>query len=190
MKLAVNLNASLRFCALAIVLCATLLGAVRYGSLPAIAASDASGIAKISAYAGTWTSRIVHYTTAYSKARVETTTVRNDCWRSADFYVCNQFVKGESVALLVYTYDAKDALYHIQVVPKDGSAPNAPGTLTIVGNTWTFPWQDKDNDKTVYIRIINVFTDPRTIVFHEEFSLDNIHWTKTADGNEHRVPTP
>lgn len=168
--------------ALAIFLCAA-------SSATVAAQTHGSGIEKISSYAGTWTSRIVHYATKYSKARVETATVRNDCWRSADYYSCHQFVDGRSSALIVYTYDAKHRLYHTHAIPQDGN-PAPSGLLTITGNTWMFPWQDRDGGKTVYVRIVNVFRNPRTIDFRQEFSLDNTHWTKTADGVEHRTATP
>ncbi|MDQ2679493.1 MAG: hypothetical protein M3Y21_00495 [Candidatus Eremiobacteraeota bacterium] len=151
--------------------------------------SRAAGIATISAYAGTWHSHIEHYKTAYSKARVEDTNFRNDCWRSAGYFACDQFVNGPSAALIVFTYDPKGDVYHTYTVPTDGS-PAGSGKLIIAGNTWTFPWQDEDNGKKVYARVVNVFRDPNTIEFRSEYSLDNTHWIITGRGIEHRVSTP
>ena len=147
----------------------------------------AAGLDAIAIYNGQWHSDVTHYKTAYSKAREETSDVRNDCWRSAAYYVCDQFVSGISVALIVYTYDSKKNIYHPRPVMPDGSSPSS-GTLLIAGNTWTYPWQDKDGSKTVYIRIINTFLDRNTIQFRQEFSYDGAHWTVTARGLEHRVP--
>ncbi len=146
----------------------------------------AAGIDTISAYAGSWKSHIVHYKTTYSKPRIEDTSLKNDCWRSGGYFACDQFVDGPSAALIVFTYDGKNDIYHTYTVPTDGS-PAGSGKLIISGDTWTFPWQDKDNGKTVYERVVNIFHDPNTIEFREEFSLDQSHWTVTARGLEHRT---
>ena len=158
-------------------------------SWAAAATNPPDAIGKIGVYAGAWKSRIVHYRTTYTKARIENLAVRNDCWRSSSYYVCDQFVNGKSAAFIVYTYNASQRLYHLQVISKDGNPPVA-GVLTIQGNTWTFPWQYQDKGKMVFIRIVNVFPNRDTIDFHEAFSFDQIHWTATADGIERRVPSP
>ncbi len=156
-----------------------------FAALPTIAAR-ANGIDTVMAYAGTWQSHIVHYKTAYSKARIEDTHLRNDCWRSAGYFACNQFVNGPSKALVVFTYDATRKMYHTYAVPVDGT-PASSGTLFISGDTWTFPWTDHDKGKTVYGRVINIFHGPDTIEFRQEFSYDQAHWTVAARGSEHRV---
>lgn len=56
----------------------------------------------VGAYAGDWQAYIRHFDTRYSKPAEETTTLRNECWRSAEFQVCHQFVDGRSTALIVY----------------------------------------------------------------------------------------
>lgn len=149
-------------------------------------AAQPEPIDAIMAYQGTWNATITHYKTKYSNPRSETSVVRNNCWRDGGYAACHQIVNGKSGALIVYTYDAPARVYHTHVVPPDGGAPST-GALLIDGNTWTFPWQDKDDGKTVYLRILNVFTDSSTIQFREEFSLDDVHWTRAADGIEHRV---
>ena len=146
----------------------------------------AAGLDAVSAYAGTWKTHIVHFKTMYSKARTETTILRNDCWRSAQFYACDQLVNGVSSALVVYTYDAKNNRYRTRIVTPNGEAPGG-GTLLIEGKRWTYPWQDKDGSKIVYIRIVNTFVDPDTIRFRQEYSYDRTHWTITARGTEHRI---
>lgn len=165
---------------------APVLLAVLFAAAAATPTARAAGIDTISAYAGTWQSHIVHYKTAYSKARTEDTHLRNDCWRSAGYYACDQFVDGPSKALIVFTYDAAHDVYHNYAVPTDGS-PASSGKLLIVGNTWTFPWQEQDNGKTVYARVVNIFHDANTIEFREEYSLDQKHWTVTGRGIEHRI---
>jgi len=70
-------------------------------------------IGKISAYAGTWKSETEHFNTKFSKARKESASLRNDCWRSGAYYSCHQFVNSKPSALSVYTYNEKDNVYKI-----------------------------------------------------------------------------
>jgi hypothetical protein len=149
-------------------------------------AASPQGLDRIVAYKGTWKSTIVHYETKYDKAHSETATVRNDCWRSAGYFACDQFVNGPSKALVVYTYDPARRTYTTYDVPTDGR-PASSGTLTIAGNTWIYPWQTKDGGKTTYFRVVNVFRSPATIAYKSQFSADNVHWTTSAEGMERRV---
>ncbi len=136
---------------------------------------DAHGIEKIAAYAGTWKIVIDHVATPYSKAGHEETTLRNDCWRSGGYFACNQYVN-----------DAKADRYTSYPVPPDGSEAGK-GVLEIRGNTWTYPWETKDGDKTTYFRVVNVFTAPDTIEFRQEFSTDKVIWTPMAHGREKKI---
>ena len=147
------------------------------------AETDSGAIAKLAAYAGTWKLEVEHLATPSSKASKETSTVRNDCWRSAGFYACNQFVEGESKALIVFTYDAKSDAYHTNVVAPDGSSAGS-GKLLITGNTWIYPWEETENGKTTYYRVVNVFTASDTIQYSRESSPDKVTWTASAKGLE------
>jgi len=71
-------------------------------------------------------------------------------------------------------------------VPTDGSAATS-GELLISGDTWVYPWQDKDGAKTVYLRVVNTFVDSDTIRYRQEFSLDKRHWTVASTGIERRL---
>src|SRR5271165_1931247 len=144
-------------------------------------AAEPAGIDKILAYKGTWKIETEHFQTRFSKAAKESSTLRNDCWRSAGFFVCDQFVDGESKDLIVFTYDAAEGIYHSYSVPAAGG-DGGGGKLIIKGNVWTFPWQDKQDGKTVYFQVVNTFTTPGTIEYRQEFSEDNVHWTVTARG--------
>lgn len=144
------------------------------------------GVDALAVYAGTWRIHIVHYKTQYSKARSETSVLTNDCWRSRGFYACDQIVDGVSRALIVYTYDAKAGIYRSHVLQPDGSPPSS-GTLSIVGNVWTFPWQDKDGTRTVYLRVVNTFVGPNRIAYRQEYSYDNVSWVRTASGGDSRL---
>ena len=71
-------------------------------------------------------------------------------------------------------------------VPVAGSQGGG-GKFTIKGNVWTFPWQVKQDGKTIYFQVLNTFTTHSTIEYLQEFSEDNVHWTVTAKGIEHKV---
>jgi hypothetical protein len=163
-----------------------LLAAVVITALAVPTGAQAAGVDAIAAYAGTWDVNVTHYQTKYSKPRREHSTLHNDCWRSADYYACDQIVDGQSRALLVFTYDAKQNVYHSYVIPQDGSDAHK-GTLLISGSTWTYPMQDKDGGRTVYIRIVNGWDNPSTIRFRQEFSYDRKTWTLAASGIEHKT---
>src|SRR5271165_4628168 len=81
---------------------------------------EARGIDKLSAYAGTWKTETEHFDTKFSKARKDSTTLRNDCWRSGGYYCCHQFVDDKAAALIVYTYNEKSDAYKSYVIPSDG----------------------------------------------------------------------
>lgn len=150
------------------------------------AAAEPAGIEKIAAYQGTWKIETEHFNTRFSKAAKESSTLHNDCWRSAGFFVCDQFVNGESKDLIAFTYDSKDDSFHSYSVPAEGGAGGG-GKLLIKGNVWTFPWEQQEAGKTVYFRVVNTFTAPGTIEFRQEFSEDQAHWTLTGKGLEHKL---
>ncbi len=166
-------------------------GALSAGSVLAnpavIGQSQASGIEVISAYAGNWKTEIEYVDTKFSKARKETTNLRNDCWRSGEYFACHQYVDDKSAATLVFTYTAKDDVYHSYVIPPDGSEPHM-GKLLVKGNTWIFPWEDKDDaSKQYYFQVVNTWSSPNTIEYRQEFSDDKLHWTVSARGHETKL---
>ncbi|MGA2046691.1 MAG: hypothetical protein ABSG96_03320 [Terracidiphilus sp.] len=144
------------------------------------------GVEVIQAYAGVWEIETEHFDTAHSKAGHEKSKLRNECWKSGGYFACNQYVDGESKALIVFTYNEKEDVYTSYPIPLDGGQAGA-GKLHIVGNIWTFPWEETEGDKTTFFRVVNVFVTPDRIEFRQEFSPDKVHWTVTAKGNETRV---
>ncbi len=152
----------------------------------AAAAAPASGIDVIAAYAGMWKSDTAHLDTPYSKAAKESATLRNDCWRSGEFYVCHQYVDGDSKAVIVFSYDAKTNAYATYPITAGADSVHA-GKLVIDGNVWTFPWQTTDKDKTTWFRVVNTFTTLNTIEFRQEYSVDQVHWIAMATGTEHKL---
>jgi len=145
--------------------------------------SGIDGINAIQAYEGTWKTEMEHFNTAYSKAGKESTTLQNDCWKSGEFYACHQVVNGESKALIVFTYDSTTKAYTTYPITLDGRAAGH-GKLVIEGNVWTYPWEDSENGKTTYFRVVNTFTAPNRIEFQQEYSTDQKSWTLMAKGSE------
>ncbi|MDE2197098.1 MAG: hypothetical protein KGJ56_07910 [Gammaproteobacteria bacterium] len=144
------------------------------------------GLDKIAAYAGTWKTGTEHFATPFSKAGKESATLRNDCWRSAGYYACDQLVNGDSKALIVFTYDAKDDTYATYPIIA-GSGNVQSGKLIIKGNVWTFPWKVTEKGKTSYFRVLNIFMTPDTIEFRQEYSQDQVHWFQMAQGFEQKI---
>ena len=147
------------------------------------------GIEKIAAYAGSWSIHIEHLATPYSKAGDEHTQLRNDCWKSGGFFACHQYVDGVSKAFIVFTFDAASGHYTTHSIPADGRAAGS-GRLEIQRNVWTFPWESKEGEKTIYFRVVNVFTAPDTIAYRQEFSTDKVTWTLMGHGLEKRAAQP
>jgi hypothetical protein len=154
---------------------------------PTIAVQQTGGsIDTIMAYAGTWKVHGERFATPHSDAGNEDTTLRNDCWKSGAYVVCNQYVNGESKVLLVFTYSDLTKTYTSYPIPQNGEAVSA-GRLQIVGNVWTFPWQVPQGGTTTYFHVVNVFTGTDHIDYVQEFSIDNVHWTRMAQGTETKI---
>jgi hypothetical protein len=151
--------------------------------------ASAAGAAEVETFAriaGTWKMQINYVESAHSKARQESMTVKNDCWRSDFFYVCNQIIDEKSRALIVFFYDP--------VAKRYGSYPIAvgadtvhPANVLVDEKSITFPYDMQDNGKPVHMRIVNTFTTPDTIDFKQEYSEDGQKWIAMATGVEHRV---
>ena len=87
--------------------------------------------------------------------------------------------------LLVFTYKGGDS-YGVTYVPADGGHAIS-GELIVDGSTWTYPGQQNKLGQTTYFRNVNVFTNPDTIEFREEYSTDQQTWTLMAQGRETRI---
>jgi hypothetical protein len=166
-------------------------GALLAMAMPCVFAAAATPVAaldSLKAYEGTWRVHTESFLTPYSKPNSETTTLQNDCWRSAGFYSCRQSVDGDSKALLVFTYDATQKSFTSYPIPAHGGAPGQ-GRLLIDGATWTFPWEQAENGTTTYFRVVNVFQGTRDIEFRSEYSVDKKSWTMMSRGHETKLPS-
>ncbi|MGA9854919.1 MAG: hypothetical protein WBR29_06565 [Gammaproteobacteria bacterium] len=146
-----------------------------------------TGLDKLAVYAGTWKTETGHFDTPFSKAGKDSATIKNDCWRSGDYYACNQYLNGKSKVLLIYTYDAKHDTYTVYPIVA-GDANVQPDKLIIHGNVWTFPWETKEKGKTIYFHVIDAFTAIDTIEHREEYSMDKVRWYPMAQGYEKKLP--
>lgn len=120
-----------------------------------ITRAGAGGIDVLSAYSGTWKLEVTSFDTAYSKAGKRSSTLRNDCWRSGDYFACHQIVDGESKALVVFAFDQKNNKYSSYPITI-GSDTVQAGALIIKDKTWTFPWDISEAGKTTHFRVLNV----------------------------------
>jgi hypothetical protein len=153
----------------------------------AAAAAPPQGLDALAAYAGSWKTEIHHLDTAFSHKGEDLFTLRNDCWRSAGYYVCDQLVGGESKSLLVFTYDPATHAYSSYPIPAGVTGPVHPGTLLIQGAVWTFPWDVTEQGKTTHFRVLNTWSSPDSIEFRQEFSRDGKQWVLMAEGHETRL---
>lgn len=158
------------------------------GTLLVSTLAGATEVETFSRYAGTWKMQLTYVESAHSKARTESMTVKNDCWHSDNFYVCNQIIDDKSRALIVFFYDP--------VAKRFGSYPLAvgadtvhPANVLVDERSITFPYDMQDNGKTVHMRIVNKFTAADTLEFRQEYSDDGQKWVTMATGTEHRVST-
>lgn len=150
---------------------------------PAVASSQLDVIA---AYAGIWQADIQYQDTPYSKKYEAKYHLRNDCWRSAGFFACDQIVDGVSKALVVFMYDPAKG-YSSYPIPAEGAGAVHPGPVVIQGKVWTFPWQVRKAGKTTYFHVINTWISQDDIEFRQEYSEDGEQWRTMAEGHEMRV---
>jgi hypothetical protein len=155
-------------------------------TVQAVSSAQAQGLDVLEDYAGTWKAEIHYLDTPYSKLGDTAYQLRNDCWRSGAYYTCDQFVGGDSKALLVFTWDPKRGYLSYPITPESGATLHA-GHLIVSGSLWTFPWQLTKDGKTTYFHVLNTWSGRDRIEFRQEYSADGKHWLPMAEGHETRV---
>jgi hypothetical protein len=149
----------------------------------ASATNVAEGIDRMTVLAGTWKTDGQAFDTDFSRAGHDTSTLRNDCWRSGEFYSCDQYVNGKSKALIVFSFNASDGTYNTYAI-RSGGAPATSGKLKIDGDTWTYENPQDPGSQPPYFRTVNVLEDFTTIHFAVEYTRDNLHWITMNQGVE------
>jgi hypothetical protein len=66
--------------------------------------------------------------------------------------------------------------------PPATTSPTALSVDTLCGYAGT--WSSTEAGKTTWFRVVNVWSSPTTIDYRQEFSTDQVHWTKSAFGHE------
>jgi len=155
---------------------------------PNSSAPGAAGLDALGAYAGSWRADAQFLDTPYSQKHGSSYELRNDCWRSAGFYTCDQFVGGESKALVIYTYDAARGYSSHPILP--GAEAVHVGHPDMQGKVWTFPWKAIKDGKTAYFHVTYTWESPGNIGFRQEYSSDGRRWILMAQGHETRVKGP
>ena len=108
----------------------------------------------------------------------------NDCAQIGRYFACQQTVNGKPGALVVFIPGTLPGHYHTQIVLPDGAALGPAGTLTIIGDHWTY--LGEPDAKGVRYRTINVFSGRDRIHFESARSTDGKTWTVTMAGGETR----
>lgn len=151
-----------------------------------VSSAQSAGLDLLKSYAGHWKTEIQYLDTPYSKKGDTGYDLKNDCWRSGGYFACDQFLGGESKALLVFTWDPKRGYLSYPITPESGDTVHA-GQLIVAGSLWTFPWQVVRDGKTTYFHVLNTWTNQDRIEFRQEYSVDGKQWTLMAQGHEDRI---
>jgi hypothetical protein len=64
--------------------------------------------------------------------------------------------------------------------PQPRQPPPSVDTLCAYAGTWS----NTEAGKTTWFRVVNVWSSPTTIDYRQEYSTDQVHWTKSASGHE------
>jgi hypothetical protein len=153
-------------------------------TLALLATTIAAGpIDQLDRFAGTWQTQGTFLDTPYSKAGSASGLAR--CAWSSDrlFMICQQTVTLNGKTdhdVTIYAYDDAAQQYTFHNV----HAANATtATITIDGDTVTYPFSYKDGDTTVSIRTLNIWKNPYAYAWRTEYSTDGgTTWTPMASG--------
>lgn len=157
--------------------------AVARENAPQAQAAPTVGLDKVTVLAGAWKTDGQSFDTDFSKAGHDTSKLRNDCWRSGEFYSCDQYINGESKTLITFTFNTGDGTYNTYAI-RSGGAPATSGKLKIDGDTWTYENPQSADSQPPYFRTVNTFRDAGTIHFTVQYTRDNLHWITMNQGVE------
>lgn len=119
----------------------------------------------------------------------ETVHLENRCAKVGEFFACNQYVGGKSMALVVFLplhpLENGGYAYRNQALRPDGDDPSNWGSLEITGDRWVYSGSDKE--KKAYWRTTNVFSGTDKIHFEVQRSDDGVKWTTSKAGDEVRA---
>ena len=121
----------------------------------------------------------------------ETVHIENHCEKVGEFFACNQFVNGKSVALVVFlpshSLENGGYAYRNQALGVENGGSGNWGDLEIKGDRWVYSSEETDGGKKIYHRIVNVFSGTDRIHFEVQRSDDGANWTTKMSGDEARA---
>jgi hypothetical protein len=133
----------------------------------------AAQLDELDRFAGTWQSQGTFLETPYGKASSSSATTT--CAWSIDhaFMICQQNVSmggKQEDDLGIYTYDATANVYRFYNVRASATTST---TITVAGNTITYPFSFTDNGKNVTIRTVNIWENANLDRWSSEYSIDS-----------------
>ncbi|HLX26469.1 MAG TPA: hypothetical protein VKR05_05705 [Candidatus Cybelea sp.] len=148
----------------------------------------AGPIDQLDRFSGTWHSQGTFNETPYSTAGTSSATTI--CNWSADhlFMICPQSVtlagkRDDDVA--IYSYDDAAGAYRFFNV-RPGRITST--TITVNGNTVTYPFTFTDTGKNVTIRTLNVWKTADLYTWRTEYTIDGgATWTLMASGTSQKI---
>jgi hypothetical protein len=147
----------------------------------------AAPLDELDRFAGTWQSQGTFVNGPYSKP--STSTAKTTCaWSTGHtFMICQQSVSTDGKTtddLGIYTYDRAASAYRFYNIQ---TARTTSSTITVAGNTITYPFSFTDNGKNVTIRTLNIWDSPSLYRWRTEYSTDGgTSWRLMASGSSQR----
>jgi hypothetical protein len=147
----------------------------------------AAPLDELDRFAGTWQSHGTFVNGPYSKASTSTATTTCAWSTGHTFMICQQSVSTDgkvSDDLGVYTYDGAARAYRFYNVE---TARTTASTITVAGNTITYPFSFTDKEKKVAIRTLNIWDSPSLYRWRAEYSTDGgTSWQVMGSGSSQR----
>lgn len=149
--------------------------------------AGAAPLDELDRFSGTWQSRGTFVSTPYSKAHSATGTTTCAWSNDRSFMICQQRVSDNGdveTDVAIYTYDDAAKVYRFSNIQRQHTTSM---TITVAGNTITYPLAFVDNGKNVSIRTLNVWDNPKLYHWRTEYSLDGgTTWSLMASGTAQR----
>jgi hypothetical protein len=137
-------------------------------------------------YDGKWEVRVDSKDKPADPVRIE-----NHCARAGDYFVCNQFMAGKNIALVVFLpvhpLENGGYAYRNQALRTEGENTGAWGDLAITGDRWLYSSDETDKGMKTHWQTVNVFSGKDKIHFEIRKSDDGVKWTTSMSGDEARV---
>jgi hypothetical protein len=156
---------------------------------PAVA--GAAPLDELNRFAGTWQSQGTFVDTPYQKAGNATATTTCAWSIDGEFMICQQSANLNGThdsALGIYSYDSTAQAYRFDNVH---TARSTSTTVTVDGDTVTYPFTFSDNGKSVTIRTLNVWKSPTMYTWRTEYSTDGgATWSLMGSGVSQKSGAP